>query len=91
MPQDEDIGGEANTESKHRARHDKRDRHGRRDRSTTTPATKTGPRKTTGPRWKLGPPKTVPMSAEDYQKAVQAWTVLISSWWTQHPPEKLDS
>ena len=87
MSQDEDIGGEANTESTHRAQ---RDRHGRRDRSNPTPTTKTGPRKTTGPGWTLGPPKAVPMSAKDYEQAVQAWTVLISSWWTQDPPEKHD-
>ena len=85
MPQDEDIGGEANTEPTHRAR---RDRHGRRDRSNATPTTRTERRKTTDPRWMLGPPKTVPMSAEDYQNAVQAWTVLISSSWSQHPPEE---
>ncbi len=80
--------GEANTESTRRAR---RDRHGRRERSTITTSA-TGPRKTTGPDnkgpdWTVGPPKTVPMTAEDYRNAVQAWTVLISSWWTLHPPE----
>ena len=88
MPQDEDIGGEASTESTHRVGHD---RHGRRDRSTTTPTTRTGPRRKTGPRWTLGPSKTVPMSAQEYEQAVQAWAVLISSWWTQHPPEDHDS
>jgi hypothetical protein len=39
------------------------------------------------PAWVLGPPQTVPMSPEQYQQAVAAWTVLIASWWTRNPPE----
>jgi hypothetical protein len=31
------------------------------------------------------------MSAKDFEQAVQVWAVLISSWWTQHPPEEHDS
>ena len=59
----------------------RRDRHGRRTRSTTTGTTRTGPRHT------LVPPKTVPMTEQQYQQAVQLWTVLIAQWLTDHPPE----
>ncbi|WP_433376714.1 hypothetical protein ACQPZX_08350 [Actinoplanes sp. CA-142083] len=59
----------------------RRDRHGRRTRSTTTGTTRTGPRHT------LGPPKTIPMTEQQYQQAVRLWTVLIAQWLTDHPPE----
>jgi hypothetical protein len=36
----------------------------------------------------LGPPETVPMSPEQYQPAVAAWTVLIAAWWTRNPPDQ---
>lgn len=71
-----------------------RDRHGRREPSTAT--RRTGPRKTTGPskttsqQWTIGPPETVPMTADEYRKAVHAWAALIASWWTAHPPEQDD-
>jgi hypothetical protein len=69
-----------------------RDRHGRRERTApatkaTVPRSTTGPR-TTGPRWTVGPPKTVPMTVEQYQRAVQAWAMLIASWWTDNPPNQ---
>jgi hypothetical protein len=54
-------------------------RTGRRD-----PAGATSPGQ---PPWVLGPPETVPISPEQYQQAVAAWTVLIASWWTRNPPE----
>lgn len=59
----------------------RRDRHGRRTPSATTGTKKTGPRHT------LGPPKTVPMTPQQYEQAVHAWTVLIAQWLTEHPPE----
>ncbi|MBL0888489.1 hypothetical protein [Myceligenerans indicum] len=69
-----------------------RDRHGRREPSAAT--RRTGPRKTTGPsrttsqQWAIGPPETVPMTADEYHEAVQAWAALIALWWTTHPPEQ---
>jgi hypothetical protein len=54
-------------------------RTGRRD-----PAGTTSPGQ---PPWVLGPPQTVPISPEQHQQAVAAWTVLIASWWTRNPPE----
>ncbi len=59
----------------------KRDRHGRRTSSATARSKRTGPRHT------LGPPKTVPMTPEQYREAVHAWAVLIAQWLTDHPPE----
>jgi hypothetical protein len=59
----------------------RRDRHGRRTRSTTTGANNTGPRHT------LAPPKTVPMTQQQYHQAVQLWTILIAKWLIDHPPE----
>jgi hypothetical protein len=68
-----------------------RDRHGRRDQpSTDQPTgpqrrTATGPRRTTGPkkkpgRWTVGPPKVIPMTPEQYDKAIRAWTALLANW-----------
>jgi hypothetical protein len=28
------------------------------------------------------------MSAEQYQRAVQAWAALIAAWWADHPPDQ---
>lgn len=42
----------------------------------------------TGPT--LGPPKTVPMTPEQYQQAVDLWTTLIARWLTQHPHPSQD-
>jgi hypothetical protein len=30
------------------------------------------------------------MTADEYRNAVQAWAVLIASWWTVHPPVQDD-
>ena len=57
-----------------------RDRHGRRDKVVHN--------KRTGPRYTLGPPKTVPMTADEYAKAVRALAVLIAAWWTDNPPDE---
>lgn len=62
------------------ARQRRRDRHGRREPRSTS--------KRTGPRYTVGPPKTVPMTADEYQQAVRAWAVLIASWWTDNPPDE---
>jgi hypothetical protein len=78
-----DHGGEAASRP---TRHTAPDQHGRRQ--PTPPATNaTGPRRTTGPSWTIGPPKTAPMSAEQHQRAVQAWAALIAAWWAKHPPD----
>lgn len=59
-----------------------RDRHGRHEgRSGYQQA---------GPRRTVGPPKTVPMTAEEYRQAVAAWAALIASWWTDNPPDDND-
>lgn len=65
-----------------------RDRHGRRTRTATTGSAQTGPRTTTSPRHTLGPPKTVPMTPQQYEQAIRAWAILIASWWTDHPPDE---
>lgn len=59
-----------------------RDRHGRRD-----PVDRTA---RTGPRYTVGPPKTVPMTPDEYARAVHAWAVLIAAWWTDNPPDEDD-
>jgi hypothetical protein len=62
------------------SRRQHRDRHGRRDEAV--PSTRTGPRYT------VGPSKTIPMTPDDYDRAVRAWAVLIASWWADNPPEE---
>lgn len=57
-----------------------RDRHGRRDTASGTLRT--------GPEYTLGPPKTVPMTPDEYARAVRAWAVLIAAWWTDNPPDE---
>lgn len=57
-----------------------RDRHGRRDPADRTTRT--------GPRYTVGPPKAVPMTPDEYARAVRAWAVLIAAWWTDNPPEE---
>jgi len=57
-----------------------RDRHGRRTRASRS--------KQAGPRYTVGPPKTVPMTGDEYTQAVHAWAVLIAAWWTEHPQEE---
>ncbi|MEV6969257.1 hypothetical protein AB0M47_29520 [Hamadaea sp. NPDC051192] len=42
----------------------------------------------TGPRYTVGPPKTVPMTPDEYARTVHAWAVLIAAWWTDNPPEE---
>jgi hypothetical protein len=44
--------------------HPVRDRHGRRDEAVRSTRT--------GPRYTVGPPKTVPMTPDEYAKAVHA-------------------
>ncbi len=73
--------------------HPARDRHDRHTHpAATSSSNHTGPRRTTRPRRStrptgptLGPPKTVPMTPEQYQQAVDLWTTLIARWLTQHP------
>jgi hypothetical protein len=90
MPQTDPAGPAGNHESTANSRPTHRtapDRHGRRER--TVPATNTtGPRRTTGPRWTIAPPKTTPMTAQQYQRAVQAWAALIAAWWADYPPDQ---
>lgn len=38
-------------------------------------------------RFRVGPPTTVPMSSEEYARAVHAWAVLIAAWWVDNPPD----
>ena len=71
--------------------HRSRDRHGRRDQPTTTGSDRTRPRARSDairPPRLLGPPRTVPMTVNEYDRAVRAWTALIATWWTKHPPEQ---
>ena len=61
------------------ARPRRRDRHGRHEPRTTETAA-------SGPRRTVGPPKTIPYGADEYERAVHAWAVLIAAWLTDHPP-----
>lgn len=61
------------------ARPRRRDRHGRREPRTTQTAA-------SGPRRTVGPPKTIPYGADEYERAVHAWAVLIAAWLTDHSP-----
>ena len=60
----------------------RRDRHGRRDTEGGTLQT--------GPRYTLGPLKTVPMTPDEYARAVQAWAILIAAWRTDNPADDED-
>ena len=78
---------EPNNTNKRRSR----DRHGRRDLPTATGSDRTGPRGRSDakrPPRLLGPARIVPMTADEYDRAVRAWTALIATWWTEHPPEQ---
>jgi hypothetical protein len=55
----------------------RRDRRGRHESRTAT--------STTGPRHTLGPPKTIAYGADEYERAVHAWAVLIAAWLTDQP------
>jgi hypothetical protein len=59
-----------------------RDRHGRRDTASGTLPT--------GPRYTVGPPKTVPMTEDEYARAVQAWAILIAAWRTDNSADDED-
>lgn len=59
-----------------------RDRHGRRDAASRT--------QRTGPRYTVGPPRTVPMTPDEYARAVRALAILIAAWWTDNPPDEDD-
>jgi hypothetical protein len=77
---------EPNNTNKRRSR----DRHGRRDRQTATGSDQTRPRArsdATRPPRLLGAPRVVSMTADEYERAVRAWTALIGTWWTEQPPE----
>lgn len=79
----QDPAGQADHHGSERngtAKRTKRDRHGRRDAASGTVRT--------GPRYTVGPPKTVPMTPDEYARTVHAWAVLIAAWWTDNPPEE---
>jgi hypothetical protein len=65
-----------------------RDRHGRHEPTQPAVARQAGPRGNTGSGFTIAPPKTTPMTPQEYERAVRAWAVLIASWWTEHPPDQ---
>lgn len=58
------------------------DRHGRREPRTTS--------KRAGLCYTVAPPKTVPMSGDDYDHAVRAWAVLIAAWLSKPDNERTE-
>lgn len=64
-----------------------RDRHGRHEPSATRQPGEGPRRRRDDPRWTLGPPKTVPMTPEQYQRAVRAWAALLAAYRARQRPD----